>query len=344
MKKLSLVTLILMTLGAVGVAAEFIYIPISPYKYMGYDEQIRHNQPLYVFASNPAYSTYSHTFSRDLGYGERNSTDVSLLQEFLLSKGYYPGPVTGNFFILTLQGVRRFQQAEGLTPTGYFGVETRALANMRVAQTVGSPCVNQRCITPPPAPAPQPGSISLSTAGSFSGTTGESMSVSISVAGGSGNYAISFDQTIPGLSYMRTANALVVSGMPTQAGRYDLRVTATDLTRNQSITQTYTFDIRSRAPTARGTFDLVSDRVTGRVPLTVNLTATLRDMPSCGNTYQWDFGDGTSQSFAESCSGEVIYPMHRTMTVAHTYLRAGSYTARLMIGSGAAFVPVSVTN
>lgn len=343
----AVVALVLLSMGVVGLATEhYLYVPpwMQPMRYMGYDEQLRFHQPMYVFPATSGIGSSVNTFPRDLGYGETNSTDVSLLQEFLLTRGYYSGPVTGNFFILTLEGVRRFQRAEGLTPTGYFGIETRALANIRVSQTVGDPCRNQRCVTPPPAPAPQPGSISLSTSGSLSATTGESMSVSINVSGGSGNYAISYNQTIPGLTYMRTANALVISGMPGEAGRYDIRITATDLARNQSITQTYTFDIRSQAPVSQGTFTLVSDRVTGRAPLTVNLTATLRDMPSCGNTYQWDFGDGTSQTFVESCAGDVIYPSQRTMTVAHTYLRAGGYSVRLMIGSSAAFVPVSVSN
>lgn len=345
MKRLFVAALGLLGLGTVGLATDYLYVPpwMQHARYMGYDEQIRYNQPMYIFPASAGIGSSASTFSRDLGYGETSSTEVSLLQEFLLSRSYYSGPVTGNFFILTLEGVRRFQRAEGLTPTGYFGIETRALANLRVRQSVGDPCRDQRCV-PPTTRAPGPGSLSLSTAGSFTGSTGESISASISVSGGSGNYSISYGEAIPGLLYMQTANALVISGMPSQSGRYDLRVTATDISRNQTISQTYSFDIQPLAPTARGAFELSADRVTGIAPHTVNLTATLRDMPSCGNTYQWDFGDGTSQSFAESCAGEVIYPSHRTMTVAHIYLRAGGYTARLTIGTGNATIPVSVTN
>jgi peptidoglycan hydrolase-like protein with peptidoglycan-binding domain len=74
--------------------------------------------------------------SRDLYFGMRNSNDVMTLQSFLLSRGYYNGPVTGNFLGLTLVGVKNFQKANGLPVTGYFGPLSRKLANGAYAGTL----------------------------------------------------------------------------------------------------------------------------------------------------------------------------------------------------------------
>ena len=69
-------------------------------------------------------------FDRNLAYGLRNDRDVSELQEFLTSEGLYSGPVSGNFYSLTLRAVKAFQVREGIAPaSGYFGPLTRAKAN-----------------------------------------------------------------------------------------------------------------------------------------------------------------------------------------------------------------------
>lgn len=69
-------------------------------------------------------------FDHDLYFGMANDSDVTRLQELLHDQKVYDGPVTGNFFTLTREGVKRFQEREGITPTaGYFGLKTRARAN-----------------------------------------------------------------------------------------------------------------------------------------------------------------------------------------------------------------------
>ena len=69
-------------------------------------------------------------FDRDLYYGIQSDPDVTKLQEFLTDQNVYSGSITGNFFSLTLAGVRAFQQKENISPTaGYFGPLTRARAN-----------------------------------------------------------------------------------------------------------------------------------------------------------------------------------------------------------------------
>lgn len=67
-------------------------------------------------------------FSANLARGAVGDA-VRNLQEFLRNENVYSGPVTGNFFSLTEEGVRRFQAREGISPTGYFGPQSRARAN-----------------------------------------------------------------------------------------------------------------------------------------------------------------------------------------------------------------------
>ncbi len=69
-------------------------------------------------------------FEYDLEYGMTNKIDVAELQEFLTDEGLYTGPITGNFFSLTMKAVKAFQYREGIAPAaGYFGPKTRARAN-----------------------------------------------------------------------------------------------------------------------------------------------------------------------------------------------------------------------
>ena len=80
--------------------------------------------PLISFAS----------FDKNLYYGIRGSSDVQELQEFLTDQGVYTGPITGNFFSLTLKGVKAFQTRESISPiSGYFGPISRGKANIILA-------------------------------------------------------------------------------------------------------------------------------------------------------------------------------------------------------------------
>lgn len=72
-------------------------------------------------------------FNVDLRYGS-SGAEVFELQEFLTAEGVYTGPITGNFYSLTLAGVKAFQTKEGVQPvSGFFGPLTRAKANARLA-------------------------------------------------------------------------------------------------------------------------------------------------------------------------------------------------------------------
>lgn len=69
------------------------------------------------------------SFDRNLYLGLRNDPDVSNLQEFLADQGFYNNIISGNFFILTRNAVKKFQSSHGIKPSGYFGSLTRAVAN-----------------------------------------------------------------------------------------------------------------------------------------------------------------------------------------------------------------------
>ena len=76
--------------------------------------------------------TFSYTWNRDLYYGLTNDADVRALQRVLISEGVYSGPVTGNFFGLTRDGIMAFQQKHNFTSipdTGYVGTYTRKVLN-----------------------------------------------------------------------------------------------------------------------------------------------------------------------------------------------------------------------
>lgn len=74
-------------------------------------------------------------FERDLYFGLKNDQDVKSLQEFLRDQSLYSGPVNGNFFSLTREAVKKFQTQEKISPAvGYFGVKTRARANLLFSQ------------------------------------------------------------------------------------------------------------------------------------------------------------------------------------------------------------------
>lgn len=76
------------------------------------------------------FFSFAQTFERDLYFGIQNDQDVTKLQEFLTDEGVYSGPITGNFFSLTLKAVKDYQSREGIAPVaGYFGPKTRVRAN-----------------------------------------------------------------------------------------------------------------------------------------------------------------------------------------------------------------------
>ncbi len=76
---------------------------------------------LFLAFSTPSYAA----ITTNLGYGSSGSQVIEL-QEFLTEGGLYTGPITGNFYSLTLASVKRYQASKGIDATGYVGPLTRA--------------------------------------------------------------------------------------------------------------------------------------------------------------------------------------------------------------------------
>jgi len=82
---------------------------------------------------------HAQVFTENLYYGLQNNSQVSQLQEFLTSQGLYSGPITGNYYFLTMSAVKAFQSQQGITPAaGYFGPLTLAAANKIADAEVGA--------------------------------------------------------------------------------------------------------------------------------------------------------------------------------------------------------------
>lgn len=62
------------------------------------------------------------------------SSDVTILQQFLINEGYLNGSADGSFGPLTHSAVRRFQLALGLSVDGRVGPNTRSLINKLIIQ------------------------------------------------------------------------------------------------------------------------------------------------------------------------------------------------------------------
>jgi peptidoglycan hydrolase-like protein with peptidoglycan-binding domain len=83
-------------------------------------------------------ATASSTTQRDLGMGMRGD-DVKAVQTFLISRGHLAaGLDTGFYGELTMQGVKKFQAANGLPTTGFFGSMTRAKVGAILGVGIGT--------------------------------------------------------------------------------------------------------------------------------------------------------------------------------------------------------------
>jgi|GEM_PF-3091871 peptidoglycan hydrolase-like protein with peptidoglycan-binding domain len=79
-------------------------------------------------------SAQSVAFPSEIGIGAQG-TEVTSLQTWLENAGYYSGPVTGYYGVLTKGGVENFQSANGISATGYVGPLTLAALNAKASGT-----------------------------------------------------------------------------------------------------------------------------------------------------------------------------------------------------------------
>lgn len=80
--------------------------------------------------ATPSAPSTAYQFRIDLEFG-MESTDVRMLQEILVAKGYLKAIPNGYFGPATQAAVTAWQRANGLPGTGYFGLQSRTTMNAR---------------------------------------------------------------------------------------------------------------------------------------------------------------------------------------------------------------------
>ncbi len=78
--------------------------------------------------TNSGTTTGPYDFTEFLSVGSADQ-EVEDLQQYLTTKGYFTGPVTGYYGALTQAAVAAYQTAHGINPAGYVGPSTRAAMN-----------------------------------------------------------------------------------------------------------------------------------------------------------------------------------------------------------------------
>ena len=69
-------------------------------------------------------------FEKDIKYGVTKNDDIKQLQDFLYNEGFYKGQITGNFFSLTRNALKKYQLANKITPAnGLLNSATREKLN-----------------------------------------------------------------------------------------------------------------------------------------------------------------------------------------------------------------------
>ena len=76
-----------------------------------------------------------YEFKVDFGIGAQG-TDVTELQKILTQSGFFSSPSIGSFGPMTKTGVKKFQTANNINPTGYVGPLTRAVLNKGSSPTL----------------------------------------------------------------------------------------------------------------------------------------------------------------------------------------------------------------
>jgi|GEM_PF-4986213 len=87
---------------------------------------------IFVMFLSVAASVDAASLTKTLRYGITNETEVYTLQEFLIEKGYLNGSPNGSIWRTTEEAIMKFQIANGLTPDGVVGYDTRRAINAQM--------------------------------------------------------------------------------------------------------------------------------------------------------------------------------------------------------------------
>lgn len=280
------------------------------------------------------------SFNRDLYFGMRNNSDVTDLQELLTDQGYYAGPITGNFGLLTLSAVKKFQSAHGISPTGYFGPRSRAVANEIIQKLVGQICPREEGCEGNVFPVEK---IYMTADSDLGGTVGQYLKIGFKAFGGSGNYYIQVvDGEVPGLGKLSGCeistdcpkDKMVLAGTPTKSGVFGVTFLVTDLSAKDVYgTERFTIVIKDKVSFARPP---VITGIEGPTNLKVGedgLWSVGAYDPQNGSlSYRVIWGDEAYGKPAREAAPQAT-PFRQTAHFSHTYYVAGVYSPIFYIAS-----------
>lgn len=131
-----------------------------------------------------------------------------------------------------------------------------------------------------------PPALSIDTPMLPNGEVGVAYAASLMASGGDGNYTWAADTLPPGLTLTDTGSPATLSGTPTQNGRFDITVTLTDGTAEQTMT-TYTVVIAPPPPPMQIRTTTITDAREG-----VAFSATIQATGGTAMGYQWSISAG----------------------------------------------------
>jgi len=269
------------------------------------------------------------SFNRNLFFGIRGD-DVRDLQEFLTDQGYYAGPISSYYGLLTVQAVKKFQSANGINPTGYFGPKSRAIASEIFRKLVSQICSEEGCegdVLPVEK-------LKISTDSDLRGMVRENFTATFRASGGSGNYSVHPEGGIPGLNWGASAcevskecrtEQIILSGTPVKSGVYYITIFAKDESGAYGK-ERFTVVISDKTTTVQPP---IISGIKGPTTLKVGeeglWTINAYD-PNNGNlSYRVVWGDEEFRVGKEGAPAQHATPFTQTAAFSHIYYKAGIY-------------------
>lgn len=271
------------------------------------------------------------SFNLDLYFGMRSNPYVTDLQEFLTDQGYYAGPVSGNFGLLTLSAVKKFQSANGIKSTGYFGPRSRTIANEIIQKLVRQICPQEEGCEGSILPIEK---IYMTADSGLNGIVGSHLKIGFTVFGGFGNYYIQvIDGDVPGLSKLSGCeinadcpkDKIVLAGTPIKNGVFSITFLVTEFSAKDVYgKERFTIIIKDKASYSQPP---VISGIKGPTTLKVGeeglWTINAYD-PQNGNlSYRVVWGDEGSYKASKEAASQA--PFKQTTIFSHTYYAAGVY-------------------
>ncbi|MCX6820086.1 MAG: peptidoglycan-binding protein [Candidatus Adlerbacteria bacterium] len=292
--------------------------------------------PNLIYAPAP---TTCPVFYNNLYLGLQNA-DVTNLQAFLSTQGYFPYSPIGIFGPLTFRAVQNFQAAHGLPRTGYVGVMTRGVFGQIGCTTTTYPPYPY----PQPQPVPPVQQVSVQTMSPQSGPIGTVVTLYGSGLYGTNtvyfggkaldavysNNGTTLTFTVPqyispncppGAYCAMSSEVSALWVRPTTPGAYQVYVQNQNGTSNTVNFYVTDQSAQNQTPVISG-IDAPPQLIVGQTG-TWTVRATLQNYVNGANLhYQSVWGDETTYAYAAVANGQ---PIQTSATFTHMYVTAGTY-------------------